>query len=346
MEFDIKELTITLMVGAFTILGFEAILAYCFGKEIIGIFKRKTGPAAANDHPFVTIVLLAVFAFGLGVIAENLSLKYVDSDDFPFKKIPAGILDLVDHRIVPKLGLPSVDDDRAIALVGNFKAPRPNSLARDLAIHHAFLIDDPWGTGGRVERWFSVLDNEDRCDPLNPKQYNENPENKKKDDCASKEEIETSAQALYYYAKNTAYSHPQNYDELKRLEDRLQFVRSVSFVAFLYSLTVALLILTDIVVSFIRKSTQKRRNGLRRRGKLFDSQTMAIGARQLKPLAVLAVMLGVYFFSIWAYGRESEAFNRRAFGHLSTRLISEQHHPVEKGDDSVTPKFKFAETVK
>ena len=285
MEFDIKELTITLMVGAFTILGFEAILAYCFGKEIIGIFKRKTGPAAANDHPFVTIVLLAVFAFGLGVIAENLSLKYVDSDDFPFKKIPAGILDLVDHRIVPKLGLPSVDDDRAIALVGNFKAPRPNSLARDLAIHHAFLIDDPWGTGGRVERWFSVLDNEDRCDPLNPKQYNENPENKKKDDCASKEEIETSAQALYSLREEHRLFSPSKLRRAKKIRGppavcKVSILRSVSLF-----LTVALLILTDIVVSFIRKSTQKRRNGLRRRGKLFDSQTMAIGARQLKPLA-------------------------------------------------------------
>ena len=89
MEFDIKELTITLMVGAFTILGFEAILHYFLNKGLIGFFegKLRLNGEGVKEQPFLTAVLV-IFAFGLGVIVEDLSLKYVDSDNFPFQKNP------------------------------------------------------------------------------------------------------------------------------------------------------------------------------------------------------------------------------------------------------------------
>ena len=337
MEFDIKELTITLMVGAFTILGFEAILYYFFGKAIIGVFQGTPHQEikATSEHKLTSLIMLLVFAFGLGIIVENLSLKYVDSDKFPFKTIPARLLNTIDHSIVPELGLPPTDDDRAITLIGNFYNPKPSALAKALARNGAFVIDDTGERGAEVAKWILKPDDDKgptRCDPLNAKT---------KDDCAAKDDIEASAKLLYYYAKNTAYSHPDYYDELTRMEHRLTFARSVSFVAFLY--TVLAVVLLAFVLIFKRGSGLPLRNSPIKRSSNragFHSFREWFGRQQLRPLGVLAIMLAVYLFSIWAYGREADAFNRRAFGYLSTMLISERRQRPKETGESITPTFR------
>jgi len=341
MEFDIKELTITLMVGTFTILGFEAILYYFFGKGLIGFFKRGTRENTPGDkgHPLTTIVMFVVFAFGLGIIAENLSLKYVDSDEFPFKKIPA--MYVLNADWIQNLGFPSEEDDRVRSLLGNLENQVPDRVAMDLAANHAFQISEARGlpenerSAKTFENW--ILSDSPRCTPKR--------DAKEQGSCLTKDQVVASAKSLYYYAKNTVYSHPQSYDELKRIEDRLQFVRSVSFVAFLYSIAAALLVMAKIVVALIKKATRKRITTLRRPGKSPGWYTALNWILPWgKPMAVTVVMLAIYFFSLWAYGRESDYFNRRAFGYFSTMLISEERERANKADESLRPTFGFAGT--
>jgi hypothetical protein len=332
MEFDIKELAITLMVGAFTILGFEAILHCFFGKGPIGKFglNRKS----TKEQP-LTVVMLVVLAFGLGLIAEDLSLKYVDTNDFPFRKYPAQVLG---NSFAQRLGLPPATDDRAISLIGSFEDPNPDPVAQDLATNGAFMIDDTKGTGSRVQRWIlkGVCDHEWAPPSRDPGS----------DDCPSKGDVEAAAKSLYYYSKNTAYSHPESYDELKRIEDRLQFERSVSMFAFIYfgfSVALAILLLAWRVITLVLSRLARVKRFAKRFEKIRWAKVLQrprVAALRFKvaPLrnkiypyrwrwrfvGVAIVLLAVYFFTIWAYGRESDAFNRRAFGYLSTKLISEK----------------------
>jgi hypothetical protein len=203
------------------------------------------------------------------------------------------------------------------------------------------VIDDTGGKGAEVGKWILKPDDANRptrCDPLNAKSEG---------DCAKKDDIEDSARLLYYYAKNTAYSHPEYYDELTRMEHRLTFARSVSFVAFLY--TALAFVLLVFVLIFKRGSALRLRNSPIKRlssRAWFRSLLERFGRQQLRPLGVLAIMLAIYLFSIWAYGREADAFNRRAFGYLSTMLISEKRLRSKEPGESVTPTFRFAEKPK
>lgn len=43
MDFGLKEIGITFMVGAFTILGFELVLFYLCGLGITGFFRERLG---------------------------------------------------------------------------------------------------------------------------------------------------------------------------------------------------------------------------------------------------------------------------------------------------------------
>src|SRR5688572_1938389 len=94
MDF-IKELGITLLVGAFTILGAEAILHYYFNRGFVGFFEGKLGleeSGKVGKEQTMTIAVFIAFAFAVGVVVEDLSWKYRDSKDMPFRTIPAKIL--------------------------------------------------------------------------------------------------------------------------------------------------------------------------------------------------------------------------------------------------------------
>jgi len=360
MEFDIKELTITLLVGAFTILGFEAI-AHCFVRTG-PIGKLALNRKSPKEQP-LTVVMLIVLAFGLGLIAEDLSLKWVDTNDFPFRKYPALALG---DSVADKLGLPPATDDRARSLFGLFERRTPDPVAEDLAANCAFKIDDTKKTGERVQKWI-LQKPEDRCTPL---QTNE----PGSADCPSAGDLEASARSLYYFAKNTAYSRPESYDELKRIEDRLQFERSASMFAFVYfaiSLILMILLLVWRVFTLLvplaelltrskyaakwsqkmrssrgyqimRACYQKTRKKMAASKRYKTREKVAAFWTNIYPyrwrwrfLGLVSVLLAVYFFTIWAYGRESDAFNRRVFGYFSTRLISEkrQHKQDWMGAD-------------
>lgn len=306
MEFDIKELTITFMVGAFTILGTEAILKYLVPVEWkVPRFKylfakgksdhknsskpEHTPSQNSEKEQPITVVLFIVIAFGLGIFAEDLSQKFV-YDNWLFYASATHFFNL-----------PSEGDDRAISLINSFKKPQPEQLATDLATNGAFCISDTPGIGKKFQEWI-LMDPRNRCAPKKEESA---------EGCPSQKEIETSAANLYYYAKNTAFTYHDSYDELKNIQDRIELVRSISVIAFLF----ALLAIALCIVNFKRyRKTERMR---------------------WHALITFGIFCAISLASIWAYARESDAFNKRAYGYLSTMLISEkrqrlQNSPCEK----------------
>src|SRR5262245_22459551 len=161
MDFGIKELGITFMVGAFTILGFELIFYCFFNKELTGFFSGRLGlqdesaspndlqtsqaPNKADSDDKKETMRLAVFvglAFAVGILAEDASYSYVESLNIPFRRIPAAIV----GRLSPTgAHFDSTYDSRLRTIItdpdnGN---PAPQWLAMDLARTNSFILTDP-----------------------------------------------------------------------------------------------------------------------------------------------------------------------------------------------------------
>jgi hypothetical protein len=342
----IKELGLTFMVGVFSILGLETIMHYFFNRPLTGVFQeilekgqmlRKThvrdgdskealntsaetrksddsisGQAElphdrlniSNDSQkehTATVVLFIAAAFTVGIIAEDLSYKYMDSD-LPFRGIPAFI---TRGYFVQRLGLPSEDDDRVSSLIGAIKHPDPQPVIYDLAGNNALRISDQSQIGEKIQNW---INNDKRCIAGSPGK-----------DCPSKKEVEKAFTNLFYFAKNTAYSNEHHYDELRKIQARLEFMRSISMIAFIYFALGAV-----FGVVLLIKRWRDRKNKPRVSEELSQLHSKI-------PL-VLTVMFVVYFLSLWAYARETDAFNRRVFGYLSSSLLEGKRQRKEQLD--------------
>lgn len=323
MELDIHELSITIIVGAFTILGLEAIFYYFFNKQFTGFFQDKFGLKRAkptetskngkirdNDtqdkeethiHSMKAVVFIGM-AFGIGILAEDLSYKFVDNVQTPFKTLPAALSSALPEELNDRLGLPSKESSRIRTLIKNLNDnPRIQPLAIDLAKNTAFSQLDP-NIGGKVESWItckSGTKSGDECSVVN----REPP---------SEQEITSSIYSLYYYAKNNVYTIPQYYDELKKIESRRDFSRSISLIAYIYLIIAILLGLLRITLLF-RKSKMNK-NEKDQRKEMF-----------VKIASVWLVLFCIYFFSMWAYEREADEFNKRAFGYYSSMLFMNKH---------------------
>lgn len=311
MDIGIKELGITLMVGAFTILGFEAILHYFFDKQLTGFFQGKLGleteSTSDEDHEkpksggkgkkdkdqTITVAVFLGLAFAIGIIAEDLSYKYVDSVQIPFKTIPSKILP---DDLIHKLDLPSKYDSRISTLVETFtEKPKPQWLAVDLARSGAFFLTDP-DNGLTVQQW---MQSPTPCTPVE----NATPT------CPSIGQIQNSILKLYYYAKNRVYADQNYYDELKKIQARIEFSRSLSLIAFVYFSLAVLMAVILFLWTLAKRGSNKP--GHFRPG-------------WFKISVVVGILCGIYVLGTWAYERESDEFNKRTFGYFSSMLISEQ----------------------
>src|SRR5205823_9779952 len=103
--------------------------------------------------PLHALVFVGI-AFGVGILAEDLSYKFVDNVETPFKTLPATIASLLlPEEMNDRLGLPSKEGSRIRTLITNIKtSPVPKPLAIDLAGNHAFSIMDA-NNGKRIDDW-------------------------------------------------------------------------------------------------------------------------------------------------------------------------------------------------
>jgi hypothetical protein len=338
MDF-IKELGITLLVGAFTILGFEAVLHYFFDCGLSGFFegdqlglqsnaKAKVNATKENGilrtggekEQTITLAVFVACAFAVGIVAEDLSYKFRDSQQIPFKIIPARLLP---DFVIQWSGLPSEDDDRVVTMVGSLNQPRPASLTIDLANNDAFRIFNSYSCGDKIKKW--IL-SESPCRPLDappgrawtPAELQCPTAIAPVNDCLKRRQVEASFSDLYFYAKNTVYANQEYQDELKRIQTRLEFTRSLTMISFIYCVFGVV-----IGIPLYRKNLLRVVQQLWRRKTVCGAPTRRERLRGKIP-AVVGTLLLVYFFSLWAFALETEAFNRRAFGYFSTTLISEK----------------------
>jgi hypothetical protein len=315
MDLGIKELGITLIVGAFTLLALEAIIYIFFKRQFTGIFQdklwlvpassaetssnRALGREETKPHAIKALILIGV-AFGVGMIAEDLSYKFVDSAQAPLKALPAKVSSIFGEELNKSLGLPSRENSRVRTLIKNLDSDHPDiqPVAIDLAKNKAFSVveSDPQ-IAHNIEGWIIC-------------------KSEKKLECGithqEKEDMERSISDLYYYAKNRSYTVADYYDEMKRIESRRDFSRSISLIACVY----ILLALGAGLLRLARQSWEGPPEPKRTK--------LQIGAR------MLAVSLGlflIYFFFMWGYERESDEFNKRAFGYYSSMLFTEKHAP-------------------
>lgn len=339
MEFDIKELTIAVLVGAFAILGFEAILEFFFCGGPLDLFAmwmtKRAVPSGTNHRPGKkveeTLIIAAVFilvAFTLGVFAEDISQKNLYERPL--------------YSFLKHLNFFDEVDDRASSLIKNFA--EPSDLARDLAANNAFLISDTAkpgessGPGRKVQEW---IRNGSKCFP-----------EPKIPTCPTRQDVENAAANLYYYAKNTVYLYPNAPGaaaDLKAFEDRITFERSIAVIGIIYSvIAVPLFVILVFRRAFIiaakycrpmksfrtwlQTKLSRLRVGIRRilseDGQEQRESTKNDVARKpyvlhSKQFVLIVTLMTVSTLSLWAYGRETDAFNKRAFGYLSTMLFSE-----------------------
>ena len=310
MDF-VKELGLTLLAGAFAMLGIEVIAHFFLNKNPFTLLAQRlssavnevSGSDAAaaqsagrrtvkgeKDQTF-TVVVFVLIAFAAGIFLEDLSLKYVDSDPYYIKAIPAWC---VGNSYADEFALPRTTDDRVLALVGDFEKPTP--LGRDLAENNAFAIHKGSGVDLKVQKWIAQdLRGTPEEDP-------------------GQDEIRKSIVDLYFIAKNTAYSHPQYYDELRRIQARYEFATSLSLLSFTY----LVLAFCVGIFLFVKRFLSRKKE-----------QPSDVRLRQLhrKIPFVFAALLVVYLLSLAAVAREANTFNKRVFGYLSTTLIATQRLP-------------------
>lgn len=330
MDTNVNELGTTLLVGAAVILGLEAVLFYMCGWSLTGFFAPPHSPSgdkvtlqlpdqptpeaaerapAASAFGFESVGSTAIFvaaSFGLGLLVEDVSLRLADDKPLPI----SGLFDRI-TEYAPSCMKSSFDlhplstrhSQRVALIVENKLADpatcrpgrhkheigddrlellAPTGLGKELASTSAFVAAMPYDAGRARELEQWIL--------LGGPQS------------LTIDELESVIDRLYYYAKNTVYGSPNYFSELSRIQTRLDFSRSVAVLSFVYlGLTTGILCLQ--AAAAIR----------RRRPLSADRRLAAVG--------LMLAFFGVYFASVWAYHRESDEFNKRAFGYFSTLNI-------------------------
>lgn len=380
MDLGIKELGSTFIIGAFTILGLELILYYFFGRELTGFFqgrlglgKREHGGAAKDGaaggsgdsggeeskHQSMRIAVFVGLAFAVGVLAEDLSDKYRDTVEIPFKFVTVSISSLVPPEYKKTLGLPLKEDAKVTTLIFDLSGnPEPQPLALELAENRAFSVVHI-EKADRVEAW---LRDKNRCVP-----WKEGGKQCPAYSDITVEDVTRCIFRLYYYAKNRSYAVPEYYDEMKKIQTRGDFSRSISLIAFIYLVPAFLITvgraLTDVgkkmpgrgkkvvrsrvlgaslytltfIITFVRFVLTQLATFWREILHFIKGPDVAKGGggekKFVKMLAVLTILFLIHLLSMWAYEREADAFYKRAFGYYSSMLITSKYVPGLKADD-------------
>lgn len=287
MESALKDLGVTFLVGAFAILGLEFVLHYLLKFDLTGFFAgqlglSESGPlakAAGGVRANLSATVFIMLAFAVGVVTEDVSYKFMDSGVLPASEwLPASFN--------------SKQDRRASVLLR--KCPHghliPTPLGHDLAVSGAFTrFLNSAVVMAPVQQWFST------CQDDAAEQCHSQPAG-----------VTHAADRLYYFAKNMVYRHNNYYDEMKRIQTRSEFSRSILIVSFIYG-TLGLLIALCLLLWPAARPK-------------YEEDGTSFGRESLR---VLGFLLFAMLISYQAFERESDEFNKRAFGYFSSQLIHE-----------------------
>lgn len=268
MDLGIKELGVTFLVGSFAILGLEFVLHRLLGKSLTGFFSGKLGLRDTAAWLFVAT------GFAVGIVAEDISYKFVDTEPLPFYDTAELIVRLVPMTSSMKeaLGLiqilRSAKADLRLAAVVEPVLPSAGCEASGVAWQPTHLGREIGRLGLTAEfttRSWSA-DSETRFKALEQARKVDawlseaSPPTQEPPSCQWTNSAVSAAEfapliGVFYVAKNTAYRKPTHYDELKRLQTRLEFSRSIAVLAYVYCV-VALLTVPVAIVQIIASTAR------------------------------------------------------------------------------------------
>ncbi len=117
------------------------------------------------------------------------------------------------------------------------------------------------------------------------------------------EEFKTFSQHLFYYAKNEVFTHKNYFDELRTIESRMHFSRSLVLLNLAIAF-VSIIILIAITCNFIRVSQSKKE-----RTRYFD---------KLKILLIITIVsLSIFWAANNAYFFEQKGYCQRVYGYFT-----------------------------
>lgn len=261
MNFNIIELGGTLVVGAYLILGFLLISHIFFETQILERIQKFT-----QFEDIGLRALLVTIFFATGMLAEDLSNKFVDIDT-PLQEINV---------------LPSEQNLRYEALFGSTDSTKLNKLGETIVLSGLLSMHDR-ANGEKIRK--SV----ENAIPFEHYQID-------------KDDLKSSSSSLYYQAKNITYKEKNYYDELSKIQTRIDFSRSFATI----SLFLGFVTIVTFFVKVGKMSLYDKGNGIASS----DPKVVVYKAGML--LISFAVLFGI---GRMAYASEEREFNNRVFGY-------------------------------
>ncbi len=300
-------------VGIFTLLSCYTIYGVAFCKiESIKEFYKSVLPTTSNEnsaksskstaspkkplYPGIFIAAAGIFIFGFGLIVQDTADKYTDTTVCG-KKDSKNIVVRFNNRFNI---LKNESDLRFSALLkeenGKLKL---NSLGRCLFRHAEFLL---YPNHNFSENQIKFLNHANKYpDAPIPKEI-------------KKDEIKGVISTVYYRSKNWAFSQATYYDELKALQIRVDFSRSI--------LLISALTIVGIIVAFLI-STVPMIKKTKRKNTSFKKKS------HFKNLIFFLVLLFLIFcLSRTGYDNSERNFNERVMGYYVSFLDNYHlYHP-------------------
>lgn len=325
MDSVIKDVGITFIVGAYIVLGFEFALFCVLGRHITGFFNGGLGfePHAGEGGGPVGIkgTVFIGIAFAIGMLGEDVSFKFMDSDLSRSTRLKTVRSDLRVSTLF-RVGLDSTscssDRHRCLqvtpdSLGKNAMRVRPEPVTLELfrkdALSFILTNDD----ASAIKTW--VAGNQSCAPVLQLEQH-----------CPTMERLRGIANALYYNAKNVAYRDANYYDELRRVQSRVDFSVSILFFSTLFFGWSVLFNLWALVLDARRKlSASKPSSAKTSDRKQIDDKTKRQSNEIITGFAsrvsALVTFALIALVSYAAFHRESSEYNKRVYGYFATELV-------------------------
>lgn len=337
MQIDLKELFATLAVGIFFIFGFEFIILNFFGKSFfIEIFKD----AEKETHKYVIAGVMLTLCFIFGMVMEDISNKFVDEDHYLAKR---GIItpdDNLKFEVFFGEDIHNSDTEDFVKKLkeSDFvqKAARHDLLRRfgeKESIEFENYIESLW-TNPQNQTFEKYLD----------QQYkDENAFNK----ATAEDKLKNVVLKFYYNAKSEVYQNQSYYDELKRIQQRIDFSRAMVAISFFLMNVIVLILLFKIMlilVIIILKSTSlkirykkagykilligilkdagKDKETLKRLTDFQETVFTTPNVRWVRLAVAMAILFAIFCIANFAYSTEEKQFNKRTFGYYLASKIN------------------------
>jgi hypothetical protein len=305
LEFELSGFAVTFAIGG--LVGLLIWFAICAWREALGVpaYIRLFTQQGWFAKTFAVVGIVS-----MGMLAEDLSNKYVDTDELPF-------------RILPMM---SEDEAKRFALFGRDpKLLEPSPLA--VSVARVGALSKYGGTYGHFverlildraegEHWFG------RCqrDTLTDQPPSDAPHPCDLD----VRKLQRLTKPVYYAAKNAVYRIPEYYDELKRIQMRIDFARSIALLstasAVMTCLVLALKAIWVMCVRYRRSSTKSARARAVQPGSKISTErstpTILKSIKVAIPGLIVAAVL--YLCGVLAYSSEEREFNVRVFGYFAS----------------------------